>query len=185
MSTIFDAAAEIQQVCRSSGWSFCFIGGIAVQRWAEPRATADVDLTILTGFGGEAPVIRGLLERFDARIDDPTGFATQNRVLLLETPDQIGIDVSLGALPYEERVVARASDHELVAGQPLRICSAEDLVVLKAFAGRHIDWADIERVVARMRAALDVELILDEVTPLLEVKEAPDDLERLRDLLHP
>lgn len=52
MSTIFDAAAAIQGECRVQGWPFCFIGGIAVQRWAEPRATADVDLAVLTGFGG-------------------------------------------------------------------------------------------------------------------------------------
>jgi hypothetical protein len=58
--------------------------------------------------------------------------------------------------------VARAGDQELVDGIRLRICSAEDLVVLKAFAGRHIDWADIERVVARVGSTLDTELIVTE-----------------------
>lgn len=183
MSTIFDAAAEIQQVCSAQRWPFCFIGGIAVQRWGEPRATADVDLTILTGFGGESPVISHLLAHFPARIEDAAGFAGRNRVLLLQTADRIGIDVSLGALPYEERVIARASDHELVGGQPLRICSAEDLLVLKAFAGRSIDWADIERVAHRMGARLDTDLVVEEVTVLLEVKGALDDLDRLRSIL--
>ncbi|MEX2621610.1 MAG: hypothetical protein WD250_15445 [Egibacteraceae bacterium] len=113
-------------------------------------------------------------------MDDPVGFAHRNRVLLLETSDRIGVDVSLGAIPFEERLTARASCHELIGGQPLRICCAEDLVVLKAFAGRDIDWADIDRVVARVGTALDRELILSEVTVLLEVKGALDDLERLQ-----
>lgn len=62
-------------------------------------------------------------------------------------------------------------------------CRARGLVTLKAFAGRHIDWADIERVVARMGLALDVDLILNEATELLEAKEALSDLESLRAVL--
>jgi hypothetical protein len=27
------AAAELQAVCESQGWEFCFIGGLALQRW--------------------------------------------------------------------------------------------------------------------------------------------------------
>lgn len=183
MSTLLDVAAAVQDVCVTRDWPFCFIGGIAVQRWGEPRATIDVDVMVLTGLGGEPPVIDALLDRFTARVDDAAAFARRNRVLLLETAERIGIDVALAAIPYEQRVIARASDHELVAGRPLRICSAEDLVVLRAFAGRTIDWADIERVVARVGAGLDVDLVLDEAMPLLEIKEASGDLERLRTLL--
>ena len=29
------------------------MGGVALQRWGEPRLTQDVDLTLLTGFGDE------------------------------------------------------------------------------------------------------------------------------------
>ena len=39
------------------GWRFCFIGGLAVQKWSEPRVTDDVDLTLFTGLGTEAPFI--------------------------------------------------------------------------------------------------------------------------------
>jgi hypothetical protein len=30
---IFEAALEIQTFCQQGAWQFCFIGGIAVQRW--------------------------------------------------------------------------------------------------------------------------------------------------------
>ena len=50
---VFAGAVEVEAFCRARGWSFCFIGGIAVQRWGTPRFTQDVDVTLLTGFGGE------------------------------------------------------------------------------------------------------------------------------------
>jgi hypothetical protein len=60
VNEVIKAAAELQAVCQSQGWHFCFIGGLAVQRWGEPRETVDVDLTLLTGFGGEEPFIQTL-----------------------------------------------------------------------------------------------------------------------------
>ena len=58
---VIRAAAELQAFCESQGWRFCVIGGSALQRWGEPRETADVDLTLLTGFGGEEPFVGKLL----------------------------------------------------------------------------------------------------------------------------
>ena len=51
MTAVIQAAAEVQAFCEELGWRFCFIGGLAVLRWGEPRETVDVDLTLLTGFG--------------------------------------------------------------------------------------------------------------------------------------
>ncbi len=36
---VLAAAGEIQAFCQKQGWRFCFIGGVAVQRWGEPRLT--------------------------------------------------------------------------------------------------------------------------------------------------
>ena len=38
---VLAAAAEVEAFCRRQGWSFCFIGAIAVQRWGAPRFTHD------------------------------------------------------------------------------------------------------------------------------------------------
>jgi hypothetical protein len=51
---LWDAARAVQEFCDKHDWHSCFIGGIAVQRWSQARVTSDVDLTLLTGFGGEA-----------------------------------------------------------------------------------------------------------------------------------
>jgi hypothetical protein len=53
MIAIFQAARELQVFCDERGWRSCFIGGIAVQRWGQPRVTRDVAISLLTGFGQE------------------------------------------------------------------------------------------------------------------------------------
>jgi hypothetical protein len=53
MKALFHLAAEIQDICISKSWPFCFIGGIALQRWGEPRLTVDVGLSLFTGYGKE------------------------------------------------------------------------------------------------------------------------------------
>ena len=67
MTEVIQAAVELQAVCQTQGWQFCFIGGLALQRWAEPRETVDADMTLLTGFGGEEPFIQLLLQHSTAR----------------------------------------------------------------------------------------------------------------------
>lgn len=69
----------------------------------------------------------------------------------------------------------------------IRTCSAEDLVVLKAFASRPQDWIDVEKVIIRQGQRLNRPLIIEELTPLAELKEDPEILEHLQSLLlkHP
>jgi len=50
-------------------------------------------------------------------------------------------------------------------------CSAEDLVILKVFAGRAQDWLDVEGIIVRQGAALARYLILEDARPLLDLKE--------------
>jgi hypothetical protein len=183
VNPLLAAALDIQAFCRIQGWRFCFIGGLAVQRWGEPRLTQDVDLTVISGFGSEAPFVEALLDRFEGRLPDTRGFALRHRVVLLRSSDRVPLDIALGAVPFEERAVARASDFAIVPGVVLSTCSAEDLIVFKAFAGRAQDWLDIEGIAVRQGTRLDDPLIWTEVEPLLELKESPEDARRLRAIL--
>jgi hypothetical protein len=172
-------AAEIQALMESERWRFCFIGGLAVERWGEPRETVDVDLTLLTGFGGEEPYIRTLLDRFEGRIEDAAAFAMENRVLLLRSASGVGIDIALAALPFEESLVGRATRFTFPPDVPLLTCSAEDLIVLKAFASRGKDWVDIEGIVVRQTGKLDWSYVVQQLRPLVELKGDSRILERL------
>jgi hypothetical protein len=179
VNEVIHAAAELQAVCESQGWQFCFIGGLALQRWGEPRETTDADMTLLCDFGKEEPFIRILLQHFAGRIPDAGQFAQERRVLLLRSIRGVGLDVALGALPFEELLVQRSSFFDYPPGIPLRTCSAEDLVVLKAFAGRGQDWVDVERIIVRQSGKLDWSYITEQLRPLAELKESPEILDQL------
>jgi Nucleotidyl transferase AbiEii toxin, Type IV TA system len=181
---VFRVGEMVQAFCHQHGWRFCFIGGVALQRWGEPRVTKDVDLTLVVAFGDEERYVEELLQRFSPRIADAKDFAVANRVLLLQSPDGIGIDIALGGLPYEELVVNRATPFEFLPGLSLLTCSAEDLVVLKAFADRDRDWSDVEGVLIR-QTTLDWAYIESQLQPLAEAKESLDILDRLSRLRHP
>ncbi|MSU50789.1 MAG: hypothetical protein EXS37_17165 [Opitutus sp.] len=97
MRELFSAARDLQAFCRAGGWSFCFIGGLAVWRWGKPRFT-------------------------------------------------------------------------------------QDLVVMKAFAGRPHDWGDVDAILARQGSSLDWNYIYSHLSPLAELKEAPELVTQLRSL---
>lgn len=183
MNPIFAAALELQDFCEARGFSFCFIGGLALQRWGEPRLTQDVDLTVISGFGREADYIDQFLSSFTPRIPDAREFALQHRVLLLLSRNGIPLDVALGAMPFEVRAAARASPFAVAEGVSLRTCSPEDLIVFKAFAGREQDWIDIEGIAVRRCRHLDLHLIWQELMPLLELKEDQHTAPQLRQIL--
>ena len=139
MNSILEAANELQTFCSSAGWKFCFIGGLAVQRWGEPSQTQAADLTLITGFGNEELFVDQLLSTFQGRREDTKSFALRFRVLLLRAANGVPLDIALGAMPFEENSVARSSLWQLSENSQLRTCSAEDLIVHKAFAGRERD----------------------------------------------
>ncbi|MDQ6630979.1 MAG: hypothetical protein M3Y82_04375 [Verrucomicrobiota bacterium] len=182
MIEVFQAAVELQNICLREKWKFCFIGGLALQRWGEPRFTKDADLTLYTGLGGEECYIEILLRHFPARIVDAAEFALRHRVLLLQSSKGVGIDVALGGLEFEATVVKRASYFLFPPDLNLLTCSAEDLVVMKSFAERGQDWVDVERILVRQAGKLDWPYILRQLKPLADLKESPQILNRLKKL---
>src|SRR5437868_13407930 len=112
MRSLLAAAQEVQRFCKRHKWRFCIIGGLAVNRWGEPRATQDVDLSLLTGFRDEEKFVEKILGAFRGRIRDAREFAIAHRVVLCKASNGVGVDIALAALPYEEKVIERATPHK-------------------------------------------------------------------------
>ena len=182
MSRLVEAAREIDHFLRGHGWSYCVIGGIAVPRWGEPRATKDVDICLLAGLGDERSFIEALIGEFESRIEDAAEFAEQNRVVLIRASNGVAIDVALGWTPFEESMLSRATPYPLEPGVTFPTATAEDLVVAKAFAARPQDWLDVTGILIRQRGKLDWDYIRSHLSALCELRESPEILDQLEQL---
>ncbi|MCK6480766.1 MAG: hypothetical protein L6R43_11660 [Planctomycetes bacterium] len=82
------------------------------------------------------------------RIGNPLEFAARSRVLLLvHGPTGIPLDGSLGLLPFERAAVKRRVRRRF-GSVTVPLPRPEDLLVMKAVAGRPRDLADIASLVA-------------------------------------
>lgn len=177
------AAAEAFAALIEIGRPGCLIGGLALQRWGQPRFTEDADLTVLAPFGSEAAVVDALLAHFPARMPSARQHALDFRVLLLTASNGVSLDISLAALPFEEEVMDRASRWRQVGDVWLETCSAEDLVIYKLVAARPQDLVDVTRIVERQGHRLDVARVRFWGAQFAELKEDPDLLRPFEDSL--
>jgi hypothetical protein len=162
---------------------YAIIGGVGVSLIAGARATQDVDAVLWLDTGElESFVQSGTPYGFIGRISDAPEFARKNRVILLQhQPTGINVDLSCGALPFEEEMIARA--RELVIGSVrIKVASPEDLIITKAVAHRPRDIADIESIL-NIEPNLDFDRIRFWVGQFAESLEMPELLEDLEKLL--
>ncbi|MCX8097630.1 MAG: nucleotidyl transferase AbiEii/AbiGii toxin family protein [Casimicrobiaceae bacterium] len=180
--SVLEATTDVERFCRSRAWRFCFIGGLAVQRWGELRATRDADMTLLVGWGHEEPYVDALLAEFESRLpaEQAREHALRHRVLLLKHPNGTPLDIGLGGLPFEERSIERASFFRVNERFGYTTCSAEDLIVHKVFAARPQDWVDVQAILRRQGDRLNWAQIETELEPLLDLLEVPERLDILR-----
>lgn len=182
MNDIFAVANWACKELGDLGLRHCLIGGLALQAWGEPRVTRDVDLSVLVGFGEEHERIGAILARIPARIDQALEFALENRVLLCKSPDGVGIDIGLAAFPFEEAAMERSVLVEYVPPEALPTVGAEDLITMKAFAGRPQDWIDIRGIIVRQGEKLDWSIVSETLPDLLDLIGESDRWIRLSEM---
>lgn len=174
MSELLAAAKEVCEWLDHEAFRSCVVGGLAVQRWGEPRLTRDVDLTVMAQIGSEGPIVDACLARFSARLHDAREFALRHRVVLVRASNGVDLDLALGASSFELGSLTRATSHEFAPGCVLPTCSAEDLIVHKSVAGRPQDVADIRGIVNRQRGKLDLAYVRRWLAVFAEIKNEPD-----------
>ena len=173
------SAVGLQRTLIEHQIEFCFIGGIAVQYWGEPRNTEDLDVSVACSFGEEQQVISHLQEFLSPRIDNAERFARLHRVLLVQSDDGTPIDISLAAMPFELEIIRSADYQEMTPGNAIRLCSASALVLTKAFANRPRDWDDIRGVIVRSGGEINWPAVEQELAVLADLKGEPEILTQL------
>ncbi len=182
MRTLLESGREVQGLLDGHGYPNCIVGGLAIQRWGEIRATRDVDITLFTGLDRDSEAIDLLLGAFQPLLPDARQVAEAFRVLRLLV-EGTPVDVALAAFEFESRMIARASAAEYLPGLTLRTCSAEDLFVMKCFAGRPQDKVDLIGIRLRQHDRLDWTLVRSELEHLAVLSEDPTGLRNLENCL--
>lgn len=154
------------------------IGGVAVSLLGRPRHTQDIDaLILLDNEKWEELLAAAEKYGFSARINDVIGFARKRRVLLMRHKSGIGIDISFGALPFEEECLSRCKKVRF-ADIKVPIPTPEDLIIMKAVAHRPVDLEDIRNILIS-HPKLDISRIkywLQEFAKVLEMPEIWGDI---------
>ncbi|HLB36768.1 MAG TPA: hypothetical protein VJL31_09390 [Gemmatimonadales bacterium] len=83
------------------------------------------------------------------------------------------IELFREARALQQYVEQRGWGYCFIGGVAMRICSAEDLLVLKAFADRLQDRADVAGIAWRYGRGLDWDAILSRLAPLPKSKRTP------------
>jgi hypothetical protein len=123
------------------------IGGVAASLLGRPRLTHDVDALVMAAEASWQKLMEhGAAFGIYPRLSDALAFAIRTRVLLMRhEPSGVDVDVTFGALRFEEEAVAHRTI-VTVAGIALPLPAPEDLVIMKAVAHRPRDLADIEAI---------------------------------------
>lgn len=154
------------------------IGGIATTYWGEPRATLDVDISLLVPDAELSQFVERLPPDLVPRAPQPVlEFVERTRVLPLRHASGVNIDLVFAVLPFEEEALERAIEVP-IEGSIVRIVSAEDLVLMKIFSERPKDQGDVGTVLARRWHELDHVYLEPRVIELSHLMEDPSILDR-------
>ena len=182
MTGLEGAATEIATLLSRLRVPYMIIGGLANLQWGAPRSTVDVDVSVWVEEKRIEAVVRELAAALRALPADPLAFVRETRVLPLKTSAGVRVDVTFAVLPVEEEAIRRAVERR-IGGRPVRVCTAEDLVLHKIISDRPRDLEDIRGILRRMGGKLDRAYLDPKVASLAEAMERPEIAERWRGML--
>jgi Nucleotidyl transferase AbiEii toxin, Type IV TA system len=137
---------------------YALIGGMATSYRSQPRFTKDVDFLLNVPQLVLPPLLEDLQRRgFEFDTLATIREWTQHHMVVLSYRG-IRIDWLKPVLPAYVHVLDRATE-ETWLNQPIRIASAEGLILLKLLAFRTQDQLDIENLLAAHRDTLDLDWI--------------------------
>jgi hypothetical protein len=181
--TLLRVLSSLAEWFRDQHVPYAIIGGAAIGFLAQPRATQDIDAVTWLDLADMAGFVKsGARFDFFPRISDPIEFAFKSRVLLLQhNQTKIDVDISLGALPFEQELIERATEFT-TSELTVQIATPEDLIITKAVAHRKRDLLDIDNLVS-VYPNLDLARIRYWVGQFAEVLESPELVTDLENLL--
>lgn len=152
MDDLIDLMKVLASAFHEAEIPYAIIGGMAVRYYGIPRATYDLDFTIILD-RAHLPRLYEKVENLDFSIDDAYRAGWVDEVAGLPLVKchyffgtrMIDIDLFLAETEFQEQLMSRRRP-AMVEGQPFDIISLEDLILLKVIASRDKDLYDIQDI---------------------------------------
>lgn len=148
--------ARLARALAACRLDFMIVGGQAVLVHGEPRLTQDIDVTIAASVDRLDDLLKACAQAGLTPLpDDVSGFVRDTYVLPVADPlTTARVDLIFSDTDFERGAIERAVRIE-IDGLSVPFASAEDLLLLKLFAGRPRDIEDAEGIVRRNRDRID------------------------------
>jgi hypothetical protein len=169
---IFGKLTAIQRALAQAQVPHAFGGALALAYYAEPRATADIDLNVFLSVE-RAPEVLALLDSLGVDVGGASERLQadgQCRTFWGRTP----VDLFFSNLPFHD-AMRRAARTVSGPGGQIEILAPEHLLTCKALFNRPKDWIDIKQMllfVANLRT--------DEVLRWMDEIAGPEDVRTRR-----
>ncbi len=161
MSQVAEAILRMDAALARLGIRYAIGGGLALQHYAEPRFTNDVDLNLSAPFSSAPAVVEALAAAGYRPTDPPESWLPIAGVRMARDGDDVVVDLFFSFDQYHDRLMERAVTWPLVhdgAITTVPFLSAADLVVVKLSFNRGRDWVDVDAMIDA-GTPLDVEYI--------------------------
>jgi hypothetical protein len=155
---LLKALREFAEEADRSQARYALIGAVASGYRSRPRFTQDLDFLL------DVPqiILPGFLERLQTRgftVATESAIREWTRELMMTLRFQnVVVDCLKPLLPCYQHILDGARVEEWL-GQPIRIASAEGLIVSKLLAFRTQDQVDIENLLAANQGQLDLDFV--------------------------
>lgn len=170
---LIEPLVALKKLMDDIGCPWTLIGGIAAGILGKPRFTADVD-AVVSIKNEEITVFLKNAKKYGLvpRINNPEDFAVKNRVILLKHfLTGIGLDISLGLLPFEMEAIKGSRSYK-IGDVSIRLPKAEDLIIFKAVAHRPQDMLDIQEII-KLHPKLDKKYLKKHLAEFAAILENP------------
>ena len=132
---------EFIELAISANLKFVIVGGWAVNRFANPRATGDIDFFVEKSEGSEH-VLRQVLTDFGFGSALPNGSLFERNIIMLGRPPlRIDLLAEIDSVSFEEAWQTR--EFEMFEGMTVPFLSRDCLIKNKSSTGRAKDAADV------------------------------------------
>lgn len=152
MTDLTTVIHDLVDVFDRLGLPYAIMGGIAVRAHGIPRPTYDVDFTLAVPRERLADMFATISDRgytvpeqYTRGWVDSVGGMPLVKVRLFLDGRAVDADIFLAETAFQREVIARRITAE-VEGRPIRLVSAEDLILFKLIASRPRDLIDVQDV---------------------------------------